>query len=81
MRRSKRALAVALAAFAASAAVLAVSATAGPARPHSAKAAFKVAWIYVGPHNDAGWSQAHQMRCHLPCRSTVGMQEPRGGAM
>jgi simple sugar transport system substrate-binding protein len=20
---------------------------------------FKVAWIYVGPHNDAGWSQAH----------------------
>ena len=22
-------------------------------------AAFKAAWIYVGPHNDAGWSQAH----------------------
>jgi basic membrane lipoprotein Med (substrate-binding protein (PBP1-ABC) superfamily) len=22
-------------------------------------AAFKVAWIYVGPHNDGGWSQAH----------------------
>ena len=21
--------------------------------------AFKVAWIYVGPHNDGGWSQAH----------------------
>ena len=20
---------------------------------------FKVAWIYVGPHNDGGWSQAH----------------------
>ena len=20
---------------------------------------FKVAWIYVGPHNDAGWTQAH----------------------
>jgi basic membrane protein A len=59
MRQSKRALAAALAAFAASAAVLAVSATAGPARPHTAKAAFKVAWIYVGPHNDAGWSQAH----------------------
>src|SRR6266542_573347 len=31
-------------------------ATTGTAR-HSA--AFKVAWIYVGPHNDAGWSQAH----------------------
>ncbi len=23
-------------------------------------AAFKVAWIYVGPHNDGGWSQAHE---------------------
>jgi basic membrane protein A len=22
---------------------------------------FKVAWIYVGPHNDAGWSQAHDL--------------------
>src|SRR5207253_9982919 len=22
-------------------------------------AAFKVAWIYVGPHNDHGWSEAH----------------------
>src|SRR5215470_13881697 len=21
--------------------------------------AYKVAWIYVGPHNDHGWSQAH----------------------
>jgi basic membrane protein A len=25
----------------------------------SHQAAFKAAWIYVGPHNDAGWSQAH----------------------
>jgi basic membrane lipoprotein Med (substrate-binding protein (PBP1-ABC) superfamily) len=23
------------------------------------QAPFKVAWIYVGPHNDGGWSQAH----------------------
>src|SRR5262245_24079672 len=23
------------------------------------EAAFKVAWIYPGPHNDHGWSQAH----------------------
>ena len=22
-------------------------------------APYKVAWIYVGPHNDGGWSQAH----------------------
>jgi basic membrane protein A len=24
------------------------------------EAAFKVAWIYPGPHNDHGWSQAHE---------------------
>ena len=36
-------------------AALAVAAT-GSAR-HDA--AYKVAWIYVGPHNDHGWSQAH----------------------
>src|SRR5438552_11811767 len=40
----------------AAAAVLLVAAGAGQAR-HDA--AFKVAWIYVGPHNDHGWSQAH----------------------
>src|ERR1044071_3658554 len=28
----------------------------GAARP---EAVFKVAWIYPGPHNDHGWSQAH----------------------
>jgi basic membrane protein A len=28
----------------------------GAAKPD---AAYKVAWIYVGPHNDGGWSQAH----------------------
>ena len=31
--------------------------TAGAAKPD--QAAFKAAWIYVGPHNDGGWSQAH----------------------
>lgn len=25
------------------------------------QAPFKAAWIYVGPHNDGGWSQAHDM--------------------
>lgn len=29
----------------------------GAARPGATP--FKAAWIYVGPHNDAGWSQAH----------------------
>jgi basic membrane lipoprotein Med (substrate-binding protein (PBP1-ABC) superfamily) len=32
-----------------------IAATAGARQ----SAAFKVAWIYVGPHNDHGWSQAH----------------------
>jgi len=41
------------------AAVLAVGASAVSAKPKKADAAYKVAWIYVGPHNDAGWSQAH----------------------
>ncbi len=29
------------------------------ARTDTHAAAFKAAWIYVGPHNDGGWSQAH----------------------
>jgi len=33
-----------------------VAATAGSAKPASA---YKVAFVYVGPHNDGGWSQAH----------------------
>ena len=43
------------------AATVAVGTTAGAvaARPHGKRAAFKAAWIYVGPHNDGGWSQAH----------------------
>jgi len=44
-------LVVALAAFGL------VVATTGSAR--SEQSAFKAAWIYVGPHNDGGWSQAH----------------------
>jgi basic membrane protein A len=33
---------------------------AGPSSGRTnATSPFKVAWIYVGPHNDGGWSQAH----------------------
>ena len=46
--------ALALACVAAS--VLAVTANKGSAKSN---AAFKVAWIYVGPHGDHGWSEAH----------------------
>jgi basic membrane lipoprotein Med (substrate-binding protein (PBP1-ABC) superfamily) len=34
-----------------------VAAGAGSAKPQASP--FKAAWIYVGPHNDGGWSQAH----------------------
>ena len=40
--------------------VLGVTALAIAATGTAAKQApFKAAWIYVGPHNDGGWSQAH----------------------
>src|SRR4051794_40619403 len=53
----KRGVAVG-AALAALIAALAVVATGSAA--HKAKAApIKAAWIYVGPHNDGGWSEAH----------------------
>jgi basic membrane protein A and related proteins len=40
---------------------LAAAALAGlaAAKPAGRTAALKAAWIYVGPHNDGGWSQAH----------------------
>jgi basic membrane protein A len=52
-----RRIAFAVAALAALAAALVVSG-AGSARQGAAP--FKVAFIYVGPHNDGGWSQAHE---------------------
>src|SRR3954468_10291847 len=45
-----------LVALAATVTVLAVGIGSGSA---AKTAPYKVAWIYVGPHNDAGWSQAH----------------------
>jgi len=39
--------------------VLALGVSTGSARTHSKSAPFKVAWLYVGPHADHGWSQAH----------------------
>jgi basic membrane lipoprotein Med (substrate-binding protein (PBP1-ABC) superfamily) len=52
----KLALAAIALAILAAAAVLAVGTSAGSAKSSQA---FKAAWIYVGPHNDGGWSQAH----------------------
>src|SRR5438552_3954208 len=54
--RTKAALALSLVT-----AIAAVGVAANGASASSGKrtAAFKAAWIYVGPHNDGGWSQAH----------------------
>jgi basic membrane protein A len=56
MTRRKFALAAIMLVMVAVAAVLALGASSGKAK---SSGAFKVAWIYVGPHNDGGWSQAH----------------------
>src|ERR671938_1497838 len=58
MKNRKLALAATLLACA-GAVALAIGAATGSARTHKQSEAFKVAWIYVGPHNDAGWSEAH----------------------
>jgi len=55
--RRKHAPVALLLAFAATAIVLIVGAGIGSARTQAGP--FKAAWIYVGPHNDGGWSQAH----------------------
>jgi basic membrane protein A and related proteins len=55
MKKRKHALAALLLAIGAFAMML-VGATTGSAKQ---QATFKAAWIYVGPHNDGGWSQAH----------------------
>jgi basic membrane protein A len=57
MMRRKHALGALLLAFGATALVLIAGAGIGAAKTNAG--AFKAAWIYVGPHNDGGWSQAH----------------------
>jgi basic membrane protein A and related proteins len=56
MRKSKLALVATGLTIAATALVFAAGVS---ARTQAQTAAFKAAWIYVGPHNDGGWSQAH----------------------
>lgn len=56
MLNKKLALGAIVLVVAALAAVLALGTSSGSAKSN---AAFKAAWIYVGPHNDGGWSQAH----------------------
>jgi len=56
MRKGKQALWAAIGVVALAALVAAATA---PARTSAPTAPIKAAWIYVGPHNDGGWSQAH----------------------
>ena len=58
MRRRRR-FAFALPLVIVVALVLALGVSTGSARSHRQTDAFKAAWIYVGPHDDHGWSQAH----------------------
>src|SRR6266571_4893254 len=55
----KRTFALALPLALAAALILALGVSTGSARTQKRSAAIKAAWIYVGPHNDGGWSQAH----------------------
>src|SRR5437588_6794575 len=69
MNRKKTALAALLLTIA-TASVALVAATAGSAKRTDV---FKAAWIYVGPHNDAGWSQAHDQG-RLAVQKALGSQ-------
>src|SRR3989475_6323717 len=55
----KRKFAFALPLALAAALILALGVSTGSARTQKKSAPFKAAWIYVGPHTDNGWSQAH----------------------
>ena len=57
MRNRKLALGAIVVVIAAAVIALALGTSSGSAK---STGAFKAAWIYVGPHNDGGWSQAHE---------------------
>jgi basic membrane protein A len=57
LTQRKLALAAVLLVISAASVVLALGTSPGAAKSSSV---FKAAWIYVGPHNDGGWSQAHE---------------------
>src|SRR6266513_2335947 len=71
MKKRKFALALPLAL--AAALILALGVSTGSARTQKKAAAIKAAWIYVGPHNDNGWSQAHD-RGRLYVQKQLGSQ-------
>src|SRR5713226_7739622 len=68
MRKRKVGLGALIVASAAVAISVAIGAGSGSAAKSSA---YKVAWIYPGPHNDHGWSQAHDVG-RLYVQKTLG---------
>jgi basic membrane protein A and related proteins len=68
MMRGKRALVATLAVVAAAALATTATVSAGDSK---GEATIKAAWIYVGPHNDGGWSQAHD-RGRLKVQKALG---------
>jgi basic membrane protein A len=68
LNKSKLALAAILLVISAIAVVLALGTSPGSAKSNET---FKAAWIYVGPHNDGGWSQAHDQG-RLYVQKTLG---------
>ncbi len=68
MRKSRLGLVGALVVVAVAALAAVATSTAGSA------ATIKAAWIYVGPHNDGGWSQAHD-------RGRLYVQKKMGSAV
>src|SRR5437762_13871676 len=71
MTKRKLALAAPLLTLAAVAVAFGIGAGSGLARSAGHRAVFKAAWIYVGPHNDGGWSQAHDA-ARLYVQKTLG---------
>ena len=67
MRRAGVGFAAVIAALALSALVVVATSTAA----QRATTPIKAAWIYVGPHNDGGWSQAHD-RGRLAVQKALG---------
>jgi basic membrane protein A len=71
MRKRKFALALPFALVAAL--LLALGVSSGSAKTQKRSDAFKAAWILVGPHNDGGWSQAHD-KGRLYVQAKLGSQ-------
>ena len=72
MTRRKLAFAAVLLGISATAVVLAVGTSPGSAKSNDV---FKAAWIYVGPHNDGGWSKPRKPGVIVASIGLAGFEE------